>query len=79
MIWQYLQENNFNKALDAAITYDRNLFEDGEKLFTVGDAALEGEDYDLAIKAFNNVVNRKPLSPLYGEAKMAMISAKNKK
>lgn len=79
MIWQYLQENNFNKALDAAVAYDRNLLEDGEKIFTVGEAALKGEDYDLAIKAFNNVVNRKPLSPLYGEAKMAMISSKNKK
>lgn len=79
MIWQYLQENNFSKALDAAVAYDRNLLEDGEKIFTVGEAALKGEDYDLAIKAFSNVVNRKPLSPLYGEAKMAMISAKNKK
>ncbi|UKJ07390.1 tetratricopeptide repeat protein [Solitalea lacus] len=79
MIWLLLQRNDFQTALDKAIAYNKNFNEDGERLLTVGNAAAHAEKYEIATRAFAAIASATPRSPLYEEAKLALISAKNKK
>ncbi|WP_133159395.1 tetratricopeptide repeat protein [Solitalea longa] len=78
-IWLYLQQKDFNQALEKAIVFNKVLNEDGERLLTVGEVAANAEQYDIAIKAFATITSLSPKSPLFDEAKMAFISTKNKK
>ncbi|MCO4293469.1 tetratricopeptide repeat protein [Solitalea sp. MAHUQ-68] len=79
MIWAYLQQKNFNLALEKAIVFNKALNEDGERILTVGESAANAEQYDIAIKSYGSIISLSPKSPLYSEAKMAFISVKNKK
>ena len=77
LIWLYLQENNTAKALQQAIALDkRNRKQDFENVIKIGKLALNNEQYNLAVKAFNFVIEKGKSSDNYLLAKNYYLQAR---
>lgn len=67
-LWMQLQEKNFERAYSLAKDIDIEIDSDGNNTFTVGEVALENNDYTNAAKCFSFVVQRGPMEGLYEKA-----------
>lgn len=76
LIWQYLQQQEYEMALRQLIAQDKRLKEDGSNLFNTANTFLENKAYTTAIKAFEYLVSKGKENPYYLPAKVEMINAK---
>ncbi len=78
--WVFIQNKEYNKALRQARALDLRLEENGSRLYNLARIAKNDKDYDTAIKAYNYIIENKPLnSSYYLESKKELLDTKRKK
>jgi tetratricopeptide (TPR) repeat protein len=76
LIWQYLQQQEYEMALRQLIAQDKRIKDDGSILFNTANTFLDNKAYPTAIKAFEYLLTKGKESPWYLPAKVEMINAK---
>jgi predicted Zn-dependent protease len=76
LIWQYLQQQEYEMALRQLIAQDKRIKDDGSILFTSANTFLENKAYSTAINAFEYIVSKGKDHPYFLQAKVEMINAK---
>lgn len=76
LIWQYLQQQEYEMALRQLIAQDKRTKDDGFILYTSANTFLENKAYTTAIKAFEYIVSKGKDTPYFLQAKVEMINAK---
>ena len=79
LIWMYIQEENFNAAFIQAKAIDKRLNESGSRIFALARLANSNKDYDVAIKAFNYILEKGRGNIYYNSARISLVEViKNK-
>ncbi|MCI5057964.1 MAG: hypothetical protein MRY83_17760 [Flavobacteriales bacterium] len=73
LIWVYIQQKNFNGALIQAKALDKRLNEDGTRVVHLAEIANTNKEYDIAVKAFNYVIEKGNSNYFYIDAKMSLL------
>lgn len=76
LIWQYLQQQEYEMALRQLIAQDKRVKDDGTILFNTANTFLANKAYTTAIKAFEYIVSKGKENPYFLPAKVEMIDAK---
>lgn len=76
LIWQYLQQQEYEMALRQLIAQDKRIKDDGSILFNTANTFLANKAYPIAIKAFEYIVSKGKENPYFLAAKVEMIDAK---
>lgn len=76
LIWQYLQQQEYEMALRQLIAQDKRVKDDGAILFNTANTFLANQAYATAIKAFEYIVSKGKENPYYLSARIEMIDAK---
>ena len=76
LIWQYLQQQEYEMALRQLIAQDKRIKDDGFILYNSANTFLENKAYTTAIKAFEYIVSKGKDQPYFLQAKVEMINAK---
>ncbi len=76
LTWVFIQQEDYKNALRQVRALDRRLRENGGRVYQLAEIALNDQDYDTAIEAFEYVVDKGNASPFYLEAKRAALRAK---
>jgi tetratricopeptide (TPR) repeat protein len=58
LIWFFLQSKNFNAAFQQCVAFEKRTQGDGRQLIDFATTCLENYEYDLAVKALNEVINQ---------------------
>jgi tetratricopeptide (TPR) repeat protein len=69
LTWVFIQRKDYRNALRQVKALDRRLRENGGRIFRLGEVAADDGDYDAAIEAFDYIVEEKPTSTFYIDAK----------
>lgn len=70
--WLYMEDQNYEKAFDAFRAIDRLEKEDGQVLFGFAQRAAGAGAYDVALEAFQEVLDRYPNAPSAAEAQLGI-------
>jgi outer membrane protein assembly factor BamD (BamD/ComL family) len=76
LIWQYLQQQEYDMALRQLIAQDKRLKDDGAILFNTSNIFLDNKAYAVAIKAYEYLLTKGKQNEYYLPAKVEMINAK---
>lgn len=76
LIWQYLQQQEYEMALRQLIAQDKRIKDDGAILFNTANTFLDNKAYPTAIKAYEYLLSKGKENPWYLPAKVEMINAK---
>ncbi len=68
LIWLYIQENQFDKALTYCIALDKRQKENGERVFSLSSVAFANKDYNTSLKAYQYLIDKGDIYPWYYEA-----------
>ena len=79
LIWLHLQQKDFRAALVQAKALDRRQKEDGSRLISLANLCLSNQEYDVAVKAFDHVIAKGPITPYFVQAKIERLKALNDK
>ncbi|MDR3693288.1 tetratricopeptide repeat protein [Mucilaginibacter sp.] len=79
LTWQFMQQKDFDQALNQALALSRRLNDDGSNIFELC-STLEGNDaYDAAIRGYQYLISKGKDSPYYISSKIELINTKNQK
>ncbi|WP_051203801.1 tetratricopeptide repeat protein [Hugenholtzia roseola] len=76
LLWYFLQKNNFSQAFLQAKALDKRLRLGGMKVFEIGNLAYANQDYAVAQKVFEYLVQNYQNTAIYGRAKQQLIKTK---
>lgn len=76
LIWQYLQQKEYEIALRQLIAQDKRTKDDGSVLFNAANTFVANEAYATAIKAFEYLIGKGKEGPYFLPAKIELIDAK---
>lgn len=76
LIWQYLQQQEYEMALRQLIAQDKRIKDDGAILFNTANTFLANQAYATAIKAFEYIISKGKENPYFLSARIEMIDAK---
>jgi tetratricopeptide (TPR) repeat protein len=76
LIWQYIQQQDYDMALRQLIAQDKRTKSDGVNLFTTANTFLANRAYSTAIKAYEYFLTKGPEHELYFQAKIELVNAK---
>ncbi|MES2456492.1 MAG: tetratricopeptide repeat protein [Bacteroidota bacterium] len=76
LIWQYLQQQQYEMALRQLIAQDKRIKDDGSILFNAANTFLSNKAYATAIKAYEYLISKGAESPYFLPAKVEMIDTK---
>ncbi|KQC00525.1 tetratricopeptide repeat protein [Pedobacter sp. Hv1] len=76
LIWQYIQQQEYEIALRQLIAQDKRTKGDGTFLFNTANTFLANKAYPTAIKAYEYILTKGTESEIYVRAKVALINAK---
>lgn len=65
LAWVFIQRKDYKGALRQVRALDKQLDEQGERVFDLGLLALNARDYETAIAAFDYIVEEKPPASVY--------------
>ncbi|HNJ90566.1 MAG TPA: tetratricopeptide repeat protein [Chitinophagales bacterium] len=74
LIWDYIQQKDFDGALIQAKALDKRNKENGERVYDLGETARAEESYDAAITAFEYIISKGKDSPYYFSAKNGILN-----
>jgi predicted Zn-dependent protease len=77
LTWQYLQQKQFDQALNQAIALNRRQNDDGSAIFELCRTLTANEAYDAAIRGYEYIVNKGKDQDLYISAKIELINTKS--
>ena len=79
LIWFFLQEKKFSSALTQAIALDKRNREVGNRIIKIADIFAQNKSYDVAIKAYKYLLEKKDESYFYRMARIKTVEILNKK
>jgi tetratricopeptide (TPR) repeat protein len=79
LIWTFIQQENYDAALLQSIAIDKRLNENGTRLLNLGKYAMNNLQYDVANKAFQEVINKGFSNNLYFTARKLKLNNQNEK
>lgn len=79
LIWTFIQQENYEAALLQSIAIDKRLNENGTRLLNLGKYAMNNFKYDIANKAFQEVINKGASNNLYYTARKLKLNNQNEK
>ncbi|MFH2095599.1 MAG: tetratricopeptide repeat protein, partial [Bacteroidota bacterium] len=79
LIWLYLQDKDFENAFYQSKALDKRNNEQGYRILTLGDLAVENRMWDIAVKCFRYVIDLGENGILYLEGKYSYLDALYKK
>ncbi len=77
LTWQYLQQKQFDQALNQALAMSRRQNDDGSSIYELCRTLTANEAYDAAIRGYEYIVSKGKDQPLYIPAKIELINTKN--
>lgn len=78
--WSFVHKKEYGKALRQARAIDRQLDENGSRVFNLADIAFKDKDYDTAIEAYNYIITSKGKNTAYYlESKRQLLNSKKAK
>lgn len=77
LTWQFLQQKQFDQALDQALALSRRQNDDGNSIFELCQTLISNEAYDAAIRGYQYIISKGRDNPLYIPAKIEQINTKN--
>lgn len=77
LTWQFLQQKEYDQALNQAIALSRRQNDDGNSIFDLCQTLISGEAYDTAIRGYEYVISKGKDKQLYIPAKIELINTKN--
>ncbi len=75
LIWLYLQDRDYNSAYIQSVALDKRLKEEGTRLMSLAQQAVINKDYDIAMKAFQYVIDKGKYNSWFMEAKSDYMNA----
>ncbi|WP_107829813.1 tetratricopeptide repeat protein [Mucilaginibacter yixingensis] len=79
LTWQYLQQKDYEQALNQALALSRRRNDGGESIFDLCQTLMANQAYDEAIRGYEYLIGKGSNNPLYLQAKIEQINAKNLK
>jgi tetratricopeptide (TPR) repeat protein len=79
LTWQFLQQRQFDQALNQALALNRRQGDDGSNIFELCRTLIDNEAYDTAIRGYEYLVDKGKEQPFYISAKIELINTKNLK
>ncbi|SEO45940.1 Tetratricopeptide repeat-containing protein [Mucilaginibacter gossypiicola] len=79
LTWQYLQQKEFDLALNQALALSRRQNDDGNSIYDLCRTFITNEAYDEAIRGYEYIISKGKTTPLYIPAKIELINTKNLK
>lgn len=76
LIWQYLQQQEYEMALRQLIAQDKRTKDDGTILYQTANTFLSNQAYPVAIKAYEYLLLKGKENPFYLPAKVELLNAK---
>lgn len=73
LIWVYIQENNYSAALIQTKALDKRLNEYGERLMDLASVAASNNQTDVAIDAYEYVIEKGKKAPFYSDARISLM------
>ena len=79
LIWLFIQQKDFESATAQAKALDKRLKEDGARLMSIASMATANQQYDVAIRDYQYVIEKGIDGPNYIQARMELLDVSNKK
>ena len=79
LTWQYLQQKQFNMAMNQALALNRRQNDGGNAIMELSQTLVANQAYDEAIRGYEYVVAKGKDNDLYTNARIALLNAKNLK
>ena len=79
LIWFFIQEKKFSSALTHAIALDKRNKESGDRIVKIAEIFVQNKDYNIAIKAYKYILEKKDESYFYRLARSKTVEILNKK
>jgi tetratricopeptide (TPR) repeat protein len=77
--WSFIQQKDYYNAFRQARSLDRRLGENGARVYNIGQIAMNADDYETAIEAFDYIVEREGInSSYYIAAKQMALEARRR-
>jgi outer membrane protein assembly factor BamD (BamD/ComL family) len=77
LIWQFLQQKDFDQALNQAIALSRRNNDDGGTIFDLCNTLIYNQAYDAAIRGYEYLISKGKDQEYYISSKIALIDTKN--
>jgi tetratricopeptide (TPR) repeat protein len=79
LTWQYLQQKDFDQALNQELALSRRQNDDGNGVYDLCQTLLTNQAYDAAIRGYEYIISKGKDQQLYIPAKIELINTKNQK
>jgi len=79
LIWQYLQQKDFDQALNQSIALNRRNNDDGTSIFELCHTLVGNNAFDAAIRGYDYLIAKGKDNQYYVPAKIELINAKEQK
>ncbi len=79
LIWQFLQQKDFDQALNQALALNRRTNDDGGSIFDLCHTLMNNLAYDAAERGYQFLVDKGNKNPYYLPAKMELINTKSER
>lgn len=79
LIWECLQQKDFDQALNQSIALSRRNNDDGSGIYALCHTLIENVAYDDAIRGYQYLIDKGKEAPYYIPAKIELINTKNLK
>jgi tetratricopeptide (TPR) repeat protein len=77
LTWQFLQQKEFDQALNQALALSRRQNDDGNSIFDLCQTLISNEAYEAAIRGYEYIIEKGRDKQLYIPAKIELINTKN--
>lgn len=77
LIWQFLQQKQFDQALNQAVALSRRQNDDGNNVFELCQTLISNEAYEAAIRGYEFIISKGKNESLYIPSKIELINTKN--
>lgn len=77
LTWLFMQQKDFDQALNQALALSRRQNDDGTSIYELCQTLTADEAYDTAIRGYEYVISKGKNQPLYVPAKIELINTKN--
>lgn len=79
LTWQFLQQKDFDQALNQALALSRRTDNDGSDIYELCRTLVFNEAYDAAIRGYEYLIRKGKDGPYYISSKIELINTKNSK
>lgn len=79
LIWLYIQQRDFDNAFIQVKALDKKNKEEGGRLITLAQLCTSNQNYDIAIRCYQYVIEKGPSQSFYTNAKMELLNTLNQK